>query len=480
MMLLLTLLGTALSLTVARCDEIVVQAGSMAVLPCSIESLPQAQLSVQWVKIYGSKQNAVWRIEQSGMEFRGMETIKRSWCPHQEFRKGSFNLHIERVKATDGGEYICKAMRGTKEVRRHILRVIQVVFTPAIPLEGSRVKVACNVSPWTKEVNVSWSHNGSPVPPQYPWRTRNITELQITSMSPLEMGNWTCTVRTGNKEGEATHHLPMRGISRPLAELAVVYGAVGSPVELPCVYAEGLSPQNTGWQRNPNGAGSFKPLGSSLQPPAPNSRPQWDRSLRLEQVEPGDAGIYQCFGVLEGRKLHRQLLLVTAQVRSAAPVKLNSPVTLTCDLSNTTGVTQYEWVQMTYDSNGTQTITPKHQTKTLMIPKMTEGHAGEWACRYHGKQGILGNVTYHLQVMSHLEGDKPEESSGKAAMVIGLSFLIIILLLIGLQMYKNHRRRKMILPFPALETIVHSASNARERNERDRVSEKQLCKQTQI
>lgn len=67
----------------------------------------------------------MWRIEKSGLEFRGADPARRTWCPHNEFRKGGFNLHIERVRAEDGGEYICKTMRGRAEVQRHVLHVVQ-------------------------------------------------------------------------------------------------------------------------------------------------------------------------------------------------------------------------------------------------------------------------------------------------------------------------------------------------------------------
>ncbi|XP_035259450.1 hemicentin-1-like [Anguilla anguilla] len=470
-MLLFILLGTALSVTGAVCDDIVVEAGSLAVLPCTVGSPPQAAISVQWVKTNGRSQNTVWRIQQSGLEFRGIEAVRRSWCPHNDFRKGSFNLHIESVRPEDGGEYICIAMRG-KEVQRHVLRVIQVSFTPAVPLEGSSAKVTCNVTPWPEEAIVSWKLNGRPLSPQQTQSTMNKMEQKITSMSPREMGNWTCAVRLEKKDGEATQYLSMQGISRPLEEITQVYGAVGSPIVLPCVYTEELTPQNTGWQWKPNGARSFQPVPPTLRPSAPSPRPQWDRSLRVESVAAGDGGTYRCFGEVGGRRLQRQLLLVTAQVRSAAPVKPNAPVTLTCELSDDTGVTGYEWVQVTYDSNGTQSATPKQWTKTLRIPKMTEEHSGEWVCRYSGKQGILGNVTYHFQVMSHLEGDKLEGSSSRGVMATGLCFLVLLLLLIALQVYRNHRRRKMALQYPALETIVHTASNARERKERDRARDK--------
>ncbi|KAI1885795.1 hypothetical protein AGOR_G00207470 [Albula goreensis] len=482
MLLLAILLGTTVCMTGVQCqkDEVLVEAGSLAVLPCTTGTPPQTPVSVQWVKINGRVQNTVWRIEQSGLEFRGVGPAQRSRCPHSEFGKGDFNLHIEGVRPEDGGEYICRVSRGGWEEQKHVfLWVIQVSVSPPLPLEGSEVAVACNVTPWPDRASVSWKHDGTPVSQQQKQRRAgNTKEQKILSVSPQDVGNWTCTVRLRGKEGKATQMLSMRGISSPLKDMTPVYAAVGSSAVLPCVYTKGLALEKTSWERKQNGESSFNPV---LRPPIPSpTRPQWDHSLWLESVEQQDEGIYRCSGEVEGRILQRHLLLVTAQVRSMVPVKPNAPVTLTCDVSNDTGVTGYEWVRVTYDLNGTQTVNGKQKSKTLKIQKMTEEFSGEWVCRYSGKHGILGNASYHLHLMSRLEGEQAGGSSSKGPMAVGLCFLVFVLLLIGLQMYKNHRRRKMILQYPALETIVHSTSNAREKRERNRVREKEQVHQTEI
>lgn len=106
----------------------------------------------------------------------------------------------------------------------------------------------------------------------------------------------------------------------------------------------------------------------------------------------------------------------------------------------------------------------KGQTLTLME------NWGQWTCRYFGKGGILGNVTTHVQITSEFcqllslehyntniiridlrlflllfdfSGGLSAESpgvSGNMGTVIGLGFLLIILMLFLLQMYKNHQR----------------------------------------
>lgn len=80
----------------------------------------------------------------------------------------------------------------------------------------------------------------------------------------------------------------------------------------------------------------------------------------------------------------------------------NGPVTLTCHLSNSNQITSYEWLRVTYGPNDTQTVTSVtsvQKTNSFRIQKVTERDAGEWVCRYYGKQGVLGNVTYELHIM---------------------------------------------------------------------------------
>lgn len=74
--------------------------------------------------------------------------------------------------------------------------------------------------------------------------------------------------------------------------------------------------------------------------------------------------------------------------------------TLTCHISNTSHVTDYEWIHVEYRVNNTQTFTSikKSASKVLVISK--EKHLGEWVCRFYNHQQLLGNVTYHLQMMS--------------------------------------------------------------------------------
>lgn len=77
-------------------------------------------------------------------------------------------------------------------------------------------------------------------------------------------------------------------------------------------------------------------------------------------------------------------------------------MSLTCKLTNTSGVTEYEWVRVVYNHNGTQSVEWIQNGKSIKIDKMSVENQGELACRFYGKYGILGNVTYHIPIMSEL------------------------------------------------------------------------------
>lgn len=75
-------------------------------------------------------------------------------------------------------------------------------------------------------------------------------------------------------------------------------------------------------------------------------------------------------------------------------------MTLKCQLTDTSDVTDYEWVHVAYDNEGTRSFGTILKGKLLRLNKMSEEKQGEWTCRFYGKQGVLGNVTDHIPLTS--------------------------------------------------------------------------------
>uniref|UniRef100_UPI0037E82B3C lymphocyte activation gene 3 protein-like n=1 Tax=Semicossyphus pulcher TaxID=241346 RepID=UPI0037E82B3C len=461
-------------MTGAQCEvtEVFAEEGSQAVLPCKCNALSNFPHGIIWSQ---DNKGTVWRKQRSGLQYWGStwtrKESQRVRCPHTQFERGDYSLQILRVREEDAGLYKCRVEDGSRVTDNLVmLRIIKVSFSPSVSTLGDNVLITCTVTPWPIGATVRWTLNNSPyVPPTEMPSTAETGAIVVKEVATLRLaGNWTCAVGDEGAEGRASATLTVNGILKPSTDNTKVYAAVGSAVMLPCVFSTGVIPSSPVWEKLKPGS-LFKPaagpLPASFSLSSPSSKPSWDKSASLKEVTLEDEGMYRCSATVEGQKLTRIMRLVVAKIDSSVVSKKEASVTLTCQLTDASEVTAYEWVHVVDDLNGTQSIGSIQKGKTQQV---SEEDQGEWACRFYGKEGILGNVTYHIQRMSGLTGQKASGVSQNTAAIVGLSLLLLVLLLILAQMYKNHQRRKRILQYPALETIVHSASNEREERERNR------------
>lgn len=458
-------------ITGAQCQvtEVFAEAGSTAVLPCKSEHPSSAEPTIVWSK---ANKGTVWRKQRNGLEYCGSSWVvngtKRVQCPHPQFDRGEYNLHVKDVREDDGGVYICRIENQDQVV---MLRVIAVSFSPAVPLLLDTFSVNCDVTPWPNGASVRWILNDSAFVPRTGVISNGDTSERIVKERATEqlIGKWTCVVGHRGKMVQASAALSLRGIVQPSSDNTKLYAAVGSLVTLPCVLSHDLAPLRADWEKmEPGSLFDALPLPSYSYSPL-TSKHSWDRSINLRQVAFKDEGKYRCHVVVEDRWLKRYMQLVVAKIDTSVSSKKKDSITLSCQLSDTSEVTNYEWVHVTYDINGTQSVVSIHKGKTLTISQVSEDNWGEWTCRFSNKDGILGNVTYHGQMMSGLRGQKSAGIQQNTGTIIGLSVLLLVLLLVLAQMYKNHQRRKRIFQYPALETIVHTISNEREQRERCQV-----------
>lgn len=70
---------------------------------------------------------------------------------------------------------------------------------------------------------------------------------------------------------------------------------------------------------------------------------------------------------------------------------------LTCSLSDTSEVTGYDWVREVQAEGGAQSMVVLQRGRFLRVSNVSEA---AWTCRFYGKEGILGNVTYDVPQMS--------------------------------------------------------------------------------
>ncbi|XP_008290908.1 lymphocyte activation gene 3 protein isoform X2 [Stegastes partitus] len=344
--------------------------------------------------------------------------------------------------------------------------MFRVSVSPPALLWGNDVLLSCSVTPRPDVASFNWKLNDGPLDPQI--RTSSDGASVSLKASLRLSGNWTCEVTSGGREGRASAALTVRGILQPSKEDVRFYAAVGSVGSLPCIFSPGLKPSGSLWEKLKPGS-LFQPavdrLPASFSSSSSPAQLPWDKSARVDPVGLEDGGRYRCSASVEGQRLARNMKLVVAKI---VQTKEKGSVTLSCHLSDTSEVTEYDWLQVTFDPNGTESARSVLKGKTVRMSQ--ESEQNQWTCRFYGKEGILGNITHRAQLMAGLTGHS--SSSGQSqnmAALVGLGLLLLVLLLVLAQMYKNHRRRKQIFQYPALETIVHSISNEREQKERSRV-----------
>ncbi|KAM9489272.1 lymphocyte activation gene 3 protein [Clarias gariepinus] len=474
----LLLLATAMAISSGNCvrhTEVFVASGSVAVLPCVMSYPVKHSTAVTWKRIMekNSEERTVWRRDKSGLEFRPVGQAPRVNSPYSNFGNSEFSLHIEGTREEDAGMYLCEV--DGQDIKKIMLYVIKVSFTPAVVFEGDQLILSCTVSPQSQRIIRKWELNGSPTPIQ-----RAMPTYTISKVSQKDAGTWSCLIVQQERNVNASISVQVKGILFPRDTSEVVYAALGSSVTLPCIFSKEYLLQTAHWEKvsetynQPADLPLFFNVSDSFGV-SQHPTGQVDRSLFIQSVQDGDNGTYRCSSQVKENgqhgKVERNIKLVTAQILTS---KRNGNTVLTCRISNTSQVTGYEWIYVEYGENYTQTFTSvqKSTSNVLKVPKDKHLGLGEWMCSFYNQNQLLGNVTYHLQMMSGLEGQQKSTSGTKVATIIGMCFLFLLLALILIQLYKNHRRRKMVLQYPAMETIVHLAANEREFRERAKVREK--------
>lgn len=97
-----------------------------------------------------------------------------------------------------------------------------------------------------------------------------------------------------------------------------------------------------------------------------------------------------------------RFFVIFFKVDISLPANKADSVMMTCQLTDTSEVTRYEWVHRDLHHSSNQSVTSTHSGKELTIDKTSGENQGEWTCRFYGKQGVLGNATHHMTVMSTL------------------------------------------------------------------------------
>ncbi|RXN00379.1 Lymphocyte activation gene 3 protein [Acipenser ruthenus] len=379
-----------------------------------------------------SAERSVWRSEKSGLEFWSSLTNKRAKAHQPRFHSGDFSLAVEDTRMSDAGPYRCAVSYDRENFQRLIhLHVMQVSPVTAGPfIEGSSLTLRFSASDWPQGARVSWLQNGIVLQSSRKHQIRE-RSLDIKDLDREDSGNWTCQVSYQGRTARVSYTLEVLGISSPPSSGSVVYGSLGLPATLPCVFSAGLTPSHTGWQWRADS--SVVPVSRA----APSGR---DASLLIPSVEFRHGGVYTCSGSVHGKRIERSVRLVVASVsvKPSGLVSEGKSVSLTCTLSDYSQVDRFEWTKVTANSNQTDPTDPPKQASLLTSKGAKLG-------------GLNSDRTF---LIPRVSSKVLAQSSNKVAAVTLLSFLFVVLLLIALLMYRYQRKRaRGNLHFPGLEAI---------------------------
>uniref|UniRef100_A0A8C3SYG4 Lymphocyte activation gene 3 protein n=1 Tax=Chelydra serpentina TaxID=8475 RepID=A0A8C3SYG4_CHESE len=407
--------ASSISPGAAKEQRVWAKVGDLVVLPCQLS--PQ-ELQSSWKQLYEEtvvrwdshkEPHMVLEVEYSGLLKRARSMMPRASVRKTGFRQGDFSLLIEPLLRGDAGHYEALVRYG-KETRRCRLELGMVTGTrmtvnpPGLLVETEPLLLHCNSSHPAKLVGTRWFHNGSLVPVSGRFRSRHWA-LSISRPTVRDSGPWSCELTYSDDEKvSATFNLPILGFAGPASP--VVYAAVGSATNLPCLLnrdpsASGILGVSAHWSRLAGGDLEIRGISKN------GSKGSF--TLHLPVVWPGDAGQYCCAVSIHGTTITRDVTLAVMTVTPSieGPVAEGSRLLLICSLTHPRGHEHFQWRQLSSGlSNGSSfeamprspAVQRYYLGSTMELTRVSQKDIGTWECSVHGSEGRLGAVEYELYI----------------------------------------------------------------------------------
>uniref|UniRef100_A0A8C4WDL3 Lymphocyte activation gene 3 protein n=1 Tax=Gopherus evgoodei TaxID=1825980 RepID=A0A8C4WDL3_9SAUR len=367
--------------------------GDLVVLPCH---LSPHELQRSWKQLYEKtavrwerhgesshkEPHMVLEVEYSGLLKRARSMMPRASVRETGFRQGNFSLWIEPLLSEDAGHYEALVRYG-KETRRCQLDLLRLVTVnpPGLLVEAEPLLLNCNSSHPAKLVDMRWFHNGSLVPISSRFRSRH-GALSISRPTVSDSGPWRCELTYSDDERvSASFNLQILGFAGPVSP--VVYAAVGSAANLPCLL-----------NRDPS-ASSIPGVSAHWSHFAGGDLKIWDISrngsngsftLHLSEVGPQDAGQYCCAVSIHGMTITRDVTLAVMTGEQWKP----------------RGCQGHSFPLVTFTGLEKISLNPAVQRyypgSTLELIHVSQEDIGTWECSVHGSEGRLGAVEYELYI----------------------------------------------------------------------------------
>ncbi|XP_022530034.2 CD4-2 molecule, tandem duplicate 2 isoform X1 [Astyanax mexicanus] len=305
-------LWTTLALCVALggCDVFYKQEGEEVIMHCGDADLDQG---FKWKH----NEALLVGVSKSGVPSKGTSDLAQ----RAKLNKGM--LKIPSVKTIDAGVYKCTG-NDRKTIQEHRLQIVTVSVSPSdTVLSSTEVTLRCDVSD-PSSVQFQWMK--PPGAESYGSPGENV--LTLKSVTSADDGMWTCNI-TENEKVVKTIVVRL-SVAGPLKSQEEVTAPPGGAVELPCFLPSPipLTIVEGGWKRDPHTDLKFPTLNrddGGLRWNGTQSRVEFssetlstDFSVKLNDVQPSDAGVYVCtLKFKDGQRLNATLNL---KVVTGAPV----------------------------------------------------------------------------------------------------------------------------------------------------------------
>ncbi|XP_067377843.1 hemicentin-1 isoform X1 [Channa argus] len=294
----------------------------------------------------------------------------------------SGSLKITDVRLIDSKIYTCTAENPAGNVSLSYNLQIQVKprIQPAPSLlkalVGQTVTLPCVVQGEPRP-EVSWFHNGLPVP------VKNTTPLRIQQVSLADQGTYRCVAK--NSAGQETLEIKLEILEAPsFAEPgdAIMEKVVKSKVIIPCP-AEGSPRPRVQWFKN----------GLEIHPEQSEFTVARDGALVISTVSASHSGDFKCVATNEAGSVERKTRLkinVPPEIQDDGQslnltVTLKQPLTLGCDAFGIPSPT------ITWTKDGYPVDTPgvylQNGNRLLRIYRVQPEHAGQFSCTAQNMAG---------------------------------------------------------------------------------------------
>ncbi|XP_070202021.1 hemicentin-1-like isoform X2 [Littorina saxatilis] len=365
-------------------------AGQSQTIPCSYDAFP-IPTRVQW-----TKNSQPLDVINSGGKYAGSTTTNAT-------------LTINSLTREDAGTYVCTATNtmGTGSSQAVTLSVnYPPQFNSTTPQEVERTKgetviLFCQFNSRPPATSITWYKNGEQLTIAGRYSGGNVTspDLTITGLTGSDSGVYNCSVTNDiwtitNNGTELDVFYPPEMVTNTTA----ITGSESTPVFIPCAYDANPPPSQITWTKDG--------VAININSAAYTGGTHGTGGLTIADIEPSDAGVYECIVVNEkGTNRSGDINVAVTYVPKVdvgnsnfVTTMENTTVLLPCSYEGFPAVTSLTWSRngVVIDTNNSATYSGGVlNNPTLIIRTVQTSDDGVYRCRATNRIGTgeSNNVT---------------------------------------------------------------------------------------